>query len=160
MKPVFEFQPYGDFLPAAIASILELPLESVPTVTLPVEKFREAVKHLSREEREAEAWRIWNQYRPIFEAEQCRAWDEWLKARGLVMMILPADFKFPGWSVLVGHVGKHNHCVVALNGEKVYDPDADPPAEPEPFVTDKIIVIAPADPSLLIRANGRPEPLQ
>jgi len=90
------------------------------------------------------ARKIWCDYLSTFEPDQARLRSQWLKQRGLTMLVLPADFKLPGWSVQAGRVGKHKHCVVALNGEIAHNPARE--LDGDLFICEVVVVLAPSGP--------------
>ena len=99
MKPVFQTQfggKEGNCMQAAIASILELPLDEVPHLML----------------YSVDDW--WGKY------------EEWAKQLGLQPIGIDpnGDWKPKGWHLIIGGSprGDFDHVVVGFAGEPVHDP--------------------------------------
>ena len=147
MKPVHN--EFGQCFGGAVASVLELDMTDVPHIDLPVDDWAAAVAHLPVEERANAALPLYEAYLPTFHRNFLSRWDAWFQEKGIVALQLRADYKFRGYSILMGQQGKFTHCKVALDGVEVFDPEKEPCDDL--FVCTTVIVLAPTDPAGLIR---------
>lgn len=152
MKPITQtvFGPkHGNCYAACIASIFEIPLETLPQV--PQDEMVATMKYLP----ENPQWSIGNCY----DAWWWEMWDKWFDEAGLLRYRMdynkfaPRYYKQPaGYSILTGasprNPGKMSHACVAFDGKLVHDPHPDRTGL---WSMEEFEIIVPKDPARLFK---------
>ena len=127
MKPVFQRgDDTFDCFIAAVARVLEVPLESLPTILIQSLVDFKATLHadLPVREREEQILQWWNDHGlPVFNQEFARAWNQWCKDNGLIFLILGPDAAGAGYSIQALEYRGLSHCKVLPDGQVIHDPN-------------------------------------
>lgn len=141
MKPI-KMKNWGECMSAAVASVLELPLDDMPKIPMLLDEFQaecdrdgikipiktiqeyyENPKVLQSSEwfNRLNDWLARNRERIMIEV--ARAWENWLDERGLELLTFPPSTKIPGYSIANCEYKNFTHALVLLDGEICFDPE-------------------------------------